>query len=1009
MSRTPSIDQNSSSFDSLFIRAGAGAGKTTKLIATFFDYVQWHRERHKTWPKIIVTTFTKKATQELKERLIVAAVKQNDPSLVEFISKKNRVHISTIHGVLSLFLNQNIETLGFTSEIKITDSKKLNRHYTKVLKDIIQNHPDWISLLESYTFKELLEYVIKASEYYTQYPKQINPVNKTDLLNLLEIKKKVILNDLRSIVKVLNQVEKDSWTEYNRFIDVVIQKIESLPLNKGLPIEFIDFIDERPSKPRFLKKNPPFDIETNEMIDQYFSAKGELFNYSETEDYLNTFHEFNQNFFMLVKDFNQKTFEFKRKTGMISISDLEILSLDLISQAPNTVANFSKNFDFFMIDEFQDTSPLQVRIVEALTQRKPQFVVGDPQQSIYLFRGARSEVFEAKQAAVKDSSGFKIQTLETNYRSDPRLMKFINHTFSTVSDQFFPLQPKTLVNADKSVKPSAYFIKSENEYDAILNHIIRLVKLGANYSDICILFSKNKDVLNFSSHANQFNIPVQPQIAAGFDQKREILDLMFLLKFLVNPHDSENLIGLLRSPWFSITDPDLVKICHENLTAGSLWFQFKNNELGAKDYQFLKLILAQYADFGVLPALEYFLLNSGLINSLYFIDSTGQRESNLWKFMAQLSEAFKKPDFSLNEFLSEQFSSLTADLTSTLSEGVPLLSSERVSVMTIHSSKGLEFPHVIIGGMSSAPRQNRDTRFVFDESHKKLSLSIFSDWDSKNLNSQWASAVNEQFRERELKESERLFYVAMTRAEETVALVSDLDISETNKSWHNLVRWPAVGLYDNGEYIVESIMDSEPATIQEENRLATVQIKPKFSNVKTEDPYLDQQISVTEMISHQNTRAANIETKISEQNLDFIFKADKGTKIHRIFESLKYNTTEAYLHTLSPEDVKAYNYLMNQSDYPFKSILSQGHAEWGFQVKTAEGRIQGQIDLWGVVDGTCYIIDYKTGSSSYASKALAQLQIYARCLKLMKQVDPKTPVKLIAVYPFEQKSIIHPE
>ena len=118
-------------------------------------------------------------------------------------------------------------------------------------------------------------------------------------------------------------------------------------------------------------------------------------------------------------------FEYKRRTGELTLADLDSLALQIIEKFPDSAEEFSSTWDYFMLDEYQDTSPLQVKILNAIIRDKTCFVVGDPQQSIYLFRGARSEVFEKKQTEMQQS-GAQVDFLETNYRSEPTLMNFIN-------------------------------------------------------------------------------------------------------------------------------------------------------------------------------------------------------------------------------------------------------------------------------------------------------------------------------------------------------------------------------------------------------------------------------------------------------------------------------------------------------------------------------------------------------------------------------------------------------
>ncbi len=99
-----------------FIRAGAGAGKTTTLIATCIAFAKQFKASQGRYPKIIITTFTKKATQEIKERLIVEALETKDEELFQYFNKKSFVQIGTIHNILSLFIRQHSEAIGLPAD-----------------------------------------------------------------------------------------------------------------------------------------------------------------------------------------------------------------------------------------------------------------------------------------------------------------------------------------------------------------------------------------------------------------------------------------------------------------------------------------------------------------------------------------------------------------------------------------------------------------------------------------------------------------------------------------------------------------------------------------------------------------------------------------------------------------------------------------------------------------------------------------------------------------------------
>lgn len=92
--------------NNIIVRAGAGAGKTTRLTQTVLDVAQGFKKKHARWPRVVVTTFTRKATQELRERLVTVTCRDQSQELLQYVSSPSQVFISTIHGVLNLFLKQ---------------------------------------------------------------------------------------------------------------------------------------------------------------------------------------------------------------------------------------------------------------------------------------------------------------------------------------------------------------------------------------------------------------------------------------------------------------------------------------------------------------------------------------------------------------------------------------------------------------------------------------------------------------------------------------------------------------------------------------------------------------------------------------------------------------------------------------------------------------------------------------------------------------------------------------
>lgn len=981
---------------SLLIRAGAGAGKTTTLIRTFIELCEQFQTVHNRLPKVAITTFTRKATQEVKERLSVKALEKNDDKLFQHINKKSHVHISTIHGLLTLLIQENADTLGLPQGIKIIDQNLYKKNLKKSIRQVLKKENSYLEILEHYSFNRVVDYVLQGIEAFKQDP-EIQFVATEELQKLTAAKLEQLNQSLLSILEVSFSVP-ENWQGYFGFL----KQMQSL-LQAGELQKLVQLVDEdKPKKPVFSKKAPPFAAEIHEEIEKFWKS----FDLSvfDTKEYFAIHQQLNDLFTKLTKDLFHLDQQQKTENGEITINDLELFSLQLVRNHPEAVEEFSHNFDYYMIDEFQDTSPIQVEILDAIIKNKPHFIVGDPQQSIYLFRGARSEVFLEKQAiAESKTTSLNLRFLDTNYRSQPSLMHFINDYFKQVSPQFQPMN----VNPEKDLTPSKiHFVQAVDESAAVLQQISSLLNHGVSPKNICVLSRRNANLVRIAALAHKNHIPVQLQISAGFDQKREVLDLIAMLKFLVNPHDNENLVLLLRSPWAYVSDTEIAQITTSAKFQEyrSLWLTVHQTNPSLPVIQRLESYLADFQKIGVSEALIRFVQDCGFLDFSSVYDSSGKREANFWKLYTHLKQSEATAGFSLGRFIAENFQSLQSDLGSSQSEAIPVEQPDRVSLMTIHASKGLEFDHVIVVGFSEQPLVTLYQPLTIDFEQKKFSLAPFILDESKTVVSRWGQAHRQSFNQKEQEEHERMLYVALTRARLGLTLVAETKSRQLSTSWQKKSFWPEVGTYDEKHYDLISVNADDQVVALSPKKKTSGEIKKKLS-------FTSQQISkvsVTDSITGSFGSAAetNFDAKIAD-----LLKAKKGTDLHRVFESLQIHSKNSQLlqslqSQFSADEKKAVNYLLTQSDLPLSSLISNGFAEWGFGIKTKTGVLQGQIDLWGQVGTQTFILDYKTGSSNYSAKAFQQLQFYAYCLYRMNLIKPDHTLNLVVIYPLEQKTLV---
>lgn len=990
---------------SLLIKAGAGAGKTTNLISTFIEFCNKFEEAQKCLPNIVISTFTRKATQEIKERLLLKALEVGDQKLFMHINKKHAVHISTIHGLLMIFLSQNADLLSLPYEVRIVDDQVEKRFLRKIIKNEIKTNLHYCELLEHYRFEQLVEFIGKGIQFRREF-EQAKPVTSDILLELthLKISKGVQLLDLffdfvgqDSSQWKLNLTEKgfDQWLTYFEYLKSVRTALRSKNI-----AEVLSLIDTKPRKPTFAKKNQPYPSEAHDILEEFIESL--KFDHSDTQEYFLVHAEVNELFFKLLQTASDQLINEKKRSGEITINDLELFSLELTGFYPESILHFQKQWDYFMIDEFQDTSPLQVKILDRLIQNKPHFIVGDPQQSIYLFRGARSEVFfEKEKLTESEKSYISLKKLEVNYRSEPSLMQFINDYFTRLSpnfnQQFSPMQVRA---QDKLTRSKVHFIESEDQLSSALEKVIDLAEAGISLKDICILSRKNKHLIALAQLAQRYHVPVQLQVATGFEQRREIMDLVSVLKFLYNPADNENLITLLRSPWCYLNDDDIYKL---RQVGQALWIEIQKNKEYEKTYQKLRQLLKNYESIGVSNSLLEFVTQSGFLDVSNLYDSSGKREANFWKFFHQLQSAEQQSDFLLASFLSQQFESLNADLGSSAGEASPVIQPNRVNLMSIHASKGLQFPHVIVIGFSDMAQTTNHEYLSMDTETQFFSLSPFNNIESKNISSNWAVSNRKKFNEKELAEHQRFLYVALTRAQESLTLVSEKSKKFQN-SWRHQGFWPEESSSDQEFFDIE--LKTSAAELQKKSRLQSEHrtIRSRWTehlqNAETST-------SVTEMLTSQQNQDLKLNAATNRSTFDIemrnLLKAEQGTIAHRFFESMKYLTTDQLKSKLDSQQKELIEQLLQTTEIPFKQILENGHVEMGFGLKTPNGLLQGQIDLWGIVNSEIYLVDYKTGRSEYQSKAFEQMSIYIRCLQQMKLIAKDQPIHLVAWYVVENK------
>lgn len=1027
------------------VRAGAGAGKTYTLTHKVMDIAADFYTRNKCFPKVVVTTFTRKATQELRERLMVLALDEK-PELIDFINSRSHLVVSTMHGVMDLYLKRYGGQVCVDSSYRIIETNSALKMARQILRQLMLSNDEYAPLLERFSFNALVDLVRTLDRLKTEHP-DATPFDE-EHFSILFAEKAASVSRLLEVAadKIHAESTQAAWLsmadEYRRLAGILRE--DNWVGRRG---QFLAVLDGMKTARRSAKAPPVTDSTADEAEEAREAAKelrSSVFDPSEWKQFSESFALLER----LSQEFTRLFTKEKLAQGQLEIADLELYAMSCMRQHSQTVRAFAQEWDYWLIDEYQDTSPFQVELLRHLTGDRPQFIVGDPQQSIYLFRGARSEVFAEKTKEISDGGG-ALRSLTVNRRSRPELLLFMNDFFASLKPRFQAMDPfipegkvleakrvvarifipdeieslaettdettdeTTELETSSKTKADDALRAATREMKGVVAHIQGLVASGVALEDICVLGRTNRVLSEVALWLSRYHIPTHVHVAAGFYDRRETRDALALLRFLVNPFDNANLIELLRSPWFMIPDRTLVELTIER--PESVWEALQkagslSSELSSVSR--LRELLQQSRKMGLSEAFRVGLVESGFVDLSHEHDVSGRRESNIWKLMARLKAEERQPGFNPLAFIAGSLGRLSVDDSQSEGDAVASVEPARVNLMTVHASKGLEFKHVILPQMGKEPKLTVSESFTYHEELNKWAFRIPLGEDGKMTASLAERIWLEKFQKHEIEEHARVLYVALTRAVETVFM--SWTGQPKRNSWAEMVKLDlAEGIHATESYQYE-VSRSEPV-VQMIHLSDEALLTPRRKWQEGGANATQVSVSVTEILDQKS--GVHL---ISQTNADVsrrLSVASEGSLVHRLMELLKYPSQDRLTKLIQKwfpgrEDrvLAAVEFVRELKNPPLLEIIKNGEVEYGFAFVENGSLIEGQIDLWGRTDaGQLWIVDYKTGGLQYKQKAFDQMMLYAMALRRSGLVGDGEKIQLMAVYPFEEQVFSEPE
>jgi len=812
----------------LALTANAGSGKTFVLARKYLNAIINDGFDIST---IAAITFTEKAASELyfKISLLIDEYLQesHDPVVKKLLEKVRRqlvsANISTIHSFCTSILRDYPVEANLDARFIPVDEVLSGELVEMSVEETIR------SAFGSSETSELVKYLVRVfnskNKLSGQIVKMIN--NRKNVYKITDMYKLSGESELSGQFReIFNQQFSILWDKIKqefiasmRFVNNSVLDIDNankiaLEINPILQ-ELENSTDPRVILNSFNKlKQKAFtkdlSIRKRGYINQelYLEIKGVI---PQIETVLNEFREFDdfesdQNSELELARFGKKilvifekalnTYEMKKKQeGFIDYEDI-LLHTKILLQNESVQKELAEKFKFIMVDEYQDTNEIQYQIFLPILdylKKGKLFIVGDEKQSIYKFRDAEIEIFDQTKEDIKKSEGDDtgLLILPDSFRMAPEICAFCNNLFNRVFKKpdgaFGEVNASELVCArvddikgkiEFLISRQADDIEAKTESELIAGKILNIIAEG-NYSfkDITILVRKRKHFEKIEKEFLKNGIPYSIVGGRGFYQQQIIADIFNYLAFIVDTNNSTALVGILRSPFFTVSDSALFSI---SLKKGKNFWEKLKTLQHEKNIKYICDILQdniQLSNSLTLSQLIEKIISDGNYLSVISNRYNGEQEiANINKLIS-IARTFNSTGFrNLYDFINYLKESIKNQ--SDESQGAILSNTDAVQLMTIHQSKGLEFPVVFIYNTneSGIPASIKSGEVAIDKKFGLLArLPAFNNYFDDYQAAPVVNIYNYFEEKKNNAELKRLLYVAVTRAK------NELYISATVK------------------------------------------------------------------------------------------------------------------------------------------------------------------------------------------------------------------------------------
>lgn len=985
---------------STWVSASAGTGKTKILT----DRVLRLLLGNAAFNKILCLTFTNAAAGEMKERIVNSLAKWsklNDTELKEELQKTlgrngsneelakakilyelylrsdENINIQTIHSFCQALLKKFPLEAGVSPSFKIIDEAKAYSILQQIKKNLL-NKPE-LELINDYLTANFHE--ITIDEIFTEIVQHKTKFStRTD--NTLEESQELIISLNNSGDHAYQDILKHPVIQTIVGFDISVAYLKNFFLNK-------DGQKRKRIVPQKIAKPGSNFYENLEQIQNQIYSLDQAERTKHMESYSKLLSILSANIINAYESY-------KSSKGLLDYDDLIIYSSNLLksSSAKEWVLyKLDGGIDHLLVDEAQDTSASQWQIIDAMIEEfyagsstdsdknRTVFVVGDEKQSIFSFQGADVTSFAhmnklLKQKMTDGGKHFEDVNLETSYRSAGEILEVVHQVFDKIRQQMPSLFTATLTEltpfrskhtGSVELWPLCISDNKNEDFWSITTHLnnadstkTNLAKKISSYikdqlasarvlpstgnmiscSDFMILFRKRDELTHEVIKALKAeNIEVTGLDRISLQENLAVLDLLSAAKFALNTEDDLNLAALLKSPLIGLDEQKLYDIATSRKKS-SIWQYLKSN-----DKYNLTDKLSIFID----------LFNRSDVSNFfqYIVDILGYRENLNANCGPDSNDAIDELIYACNDFASQESTSIQKfifwleNYNSSIKRDNS--STDKVKIMTLHASKGLQAPYVILCDTNNIPSNSDRFLFVNGQALSAKNSTYVPDYYKILKDEKQGNAYAEYL---------RLLYVGMTRAEDHLIICGyQGGRSLPDNCWYQLIRSKLVDIAKQTEdgtliygatdinYIAGT--NAAPTKTNIEFFTTTAQTSPTFKEVHTSrniaSPLSDRDPMGYGLVFHKI-----LEDSLNAKNLNMMSSHPLITTL----DPKSQNSMHAGIKKII--DNKKFNSLIREKD--IKTELTLG--------SNINGKIQiGRIDLLLIAPNEVIIIDYKSDKS----------------------------------------------